>query len=69
MSEAVAVCLPWFVTDQKVREIVAFVEINNQRSQQILQKLGLQDCGLLEYPSISGELTDTYKFRIYKICF
>ncbi|NEQ54966.1 MAG: GNAT family N-acetyltransferase [Leptolyngbya sp. SIO3F4] len=66
MSEAVSACLPWFITDQNVQEIVAFVEINNQGSCRILQKLGLQEYGLLESPKISSDLKKTYRFMIYK---
>lgn len=66
MSEALAACLPWFISNQNVRELVAFAEMNNQGSRRILQKLGLQDCGLLENSMISADLKDMYKFMIYK---
>jgi RimJ/RimL family protein N-acetyltransferase len=66
MFESLSACLPWFIASQNVRELVAFAEINNQSSRRILQKLGLQECGLLENSMISADLKDMYKFTIYK---
>ncbi len=66
MSEALAACLPWFIANQKVHELVAFAEMNNQGSRRILQKLGLQEYGPLENAMISADLKDRYKFIIYK---
>ena len=66
MSESLSVCLPWFISTQNVHELIAFAEINNQGSRRILQKLGLQECGLLENSMISADLKDMYKFMIYK---
>lgn len=66
MSESLSACVPWFVKSQTVRELVGFAEINNQRSRRILQKLGLQEYGLLDTPRISADLKDKYKFIVYK---
>ncbi|MGP1385866.1 MAG: GNAT family N-acetyltransferase [Thainema sp.] len=66
MSEALSVCLPWFISTQNVRELIAFAEVDNQGSRRILQKLGLQDHGLLGHSMISPDLRDRYKFMLYK---
>ncbi|MGL4883443.1 MAG: GNAT family N-acetyltransferase, partial [Waterburya sp.] len=66
MSESLSACVPWFVKSQTVRELVGFAEINNQRSRRILQKLRLQEYGLLDTPRISADLKDKYQFIVYK---
>ena len=66
MSESLSSCVPWFVASQTVHELVGFAEINNRGSRRILQKLGLQEDGLLSNPMISDDLKDRYKFIVYK---
>ncbi|RUT08847.1 hypothetical protein DSM106972_009000 [Dulcicalothrix desertica PCC 7102] len=66
MSEALAVCVPWFVKGQNVRELVGFVEVNNYASRRMMQKLGLQDYGLLEDSMSKADLKNTYRFVVYK---
>ena len=66
MSESLSACVPWFVANQSVRELVGFADINNRGSRRLLQKLGLQDCGLLPDPKIGADLKDKYQFIIYK---
>ena len=66
MSESLSACVPWFVASQTVRELVGFADINNQGSRRILQKLGLQEYGLLDNPMISADLKDMYNFIVYK---
>lgn len=66
MSESLWACVPWFVASQAVQELVGVADINNRASRRILQKLGLQESGLLENPMISADLKDLYKFLVYK---
>lgn len=66
MSEALAVCVPWFVKSQNVRELVGFVEFNNHGSCHLLSKLGLQDCGLLENSTSNADPENIYRFVVYK---
>lgn len=66
MSESVCAFVPWFIENQTVNELIAFAEINNGGSRRILQKLGLQEYGLLDQPMISSDLKDLYNFIIYK---
>jgi RimJ/RimL family protein N-acetyltransferase len=68
MFEAVSACVPWFVKNQNVPELIAFAEVKNQASRRILHKLGLQECGVLENAMISADadLKDIYQFMIYK---
>jgi RimJ/RimL family protein N-acetyltransferase len=66
MSEALAVCVPWFVKSQTVRELVGFAEVNNHGSRRLLQKLGLQDYGLLEDSMFSAEEKNMSRFVVYK---
>lgn len=67
MSESLSICVPWFVANQSVRELVGFADVKNWASHRILQKLGLQKYGLLQNAKISADLKDKYKFVIYKI--
>ena len=67
MFEAVNACVRWFLNNQKVPELIAFAELNNRASHRILQKLGLQECGVLKNPAISNDLKDIYQFMIYKL--
>ncbi len=41
MSEFVSACVSWLVDTQRVRELIAFVEINNRASRRILLKHGM----------------------------
>ena len=66
MSESLLACVPWFVVSQAVQELVGVADINNRASRRILQKLGLQESGLLQNPMISADLKDMYKFLVYK---
>ena len=66
MSESLFACVPWFVSNRSVRELVALAEIKNRASRRILSKLGLQEYGLLSNPKISAELKDSYQFIVYK---
>ncbi|MEH2459104.1 MAG: GNAT family N-acetyltransferase [Nostoc sp.] len=66
MSEALAVCIPWFVTSQTVRELVAFAEVNNHSSRRLLQKLGLQEYGLLENSKFSADPNNMSQFIVHK---
>jgi RimJ/RimL family protein N-acetyltransferase len=66
MFESLSACVPWFMSSQNVNSLIAFAEINNLGSRRILQKLGLQEYGILENSMISADLKDIYKFMIYK---
>lgn len=66
MSEALAICVPWFVKSQTVRELVGFAEVNNHGSRRLLQKLGLQNYGLLEDSMFSAEEKNMSRFIVYK---
>ncbi|MEM6255164.1 MAG: GNAT family N-acetyltransferase [Cyanobacteria bacterium P01_D01_bin.156] len=66
MSEALRDCVPWFIKNHQVQELVAFAEINNLGSRHILKKLELLEYGLLENSLNSPDLKDTYHFMIYK---
>ena len=66
MSESLSICVPWFVANQSVRELVGFADVQNCASRRILQKLGLQENELLQNARISADLKDKYKFIIYK---
>lgn len=66
MSESLSAFVPLFVETQKVRELIAFADTNNRASRRILQKLGLQEYGLVENPNISEDLKDMYNFIVYK---
>lgn len=65
MSESLSLFIPWFTSQQNIKEIIAFAEVNNQGSRRILQKLELKSCGLLENAPISPDLRDIYKFVIH----
>ena len=66
MSEALSACVPWFTRDRDIKELIAFAQIKNRGSRRILQKLGLEEYGVLKDPQISRDLKHTYKFMIYK---
>ncbi len=66
MSESLSAFVPLFVETQKIRELIAFADSNNRASRRVLQKLGLQEYGLLENPNITEELKDRYNFIIFK---
>ncbi len=66
MFESLSACVPWFTRDRDVKEIIAFAQINNQGSRRILQKLGLEEYGVLENPQISRDLKELYQFIIHK---
>lgn len=66
MSESLSACAPWFIENQSIEELVGFVAVNNQGSRRLLQKLGLQECGMLNYPNKNTDLKDISNFVIYK---
>ncbi|MEL4894782.1 GNAT family N-acetyltransferase [Crocosphaera sp. Alani8] len=66
MSEAVCSVVPWFVANNQIEELIAFAEINNLGSRRILNKLGLQDYGVIKDSPISEDLKDKYKFLVYR---
>ena len=66
MGEALQVCIPWFIQDRKVKELVAFAEVNNLSSRRLLSKLEFAEYGFLKDAQISPDLRDIYQFVTYK---
>ena len=66
MGEALKILVPWFIRDRKVKELVAFAEVNNRGSRRLLERLELGEYGILENARISQDLQDVYQFAVYK---
>ena len=66
LSEAVCSFVHWFIKNNKIKELIAFAQTNNLGSRRILNKLGLQEYGILKDSQISEDLKDKYQFMVYR---